>query len=65
MSWIWPILAMLAVAVWTLAVIDIVRRRHVLSGIEIVGWVVAIIVVPILGPIAYFIVRRFRTGQRE
>ena len=56
MSWIWPILGVLVFVMWTLAVVDIVRRRHTMSGVRIVAWVVAILVFPILGTIVYFLV---------
>jgi type VI protein secretion system component VasK len=57
MSWIWPILAILVIALWVYAFIDIVRRRHTMSGGKIAAWVIAILVFPIVGTIAYFLVR--------
>jgi Phospholipase_D-nuclease N-terminal len=56
MSWIWPILAVLVIVLWTLAVINIVRFRHTMSGVKIVAWLIAIVVFPVLGAIAYFLV---------
>jgi hypothetical protein len=56
MSWIWPILAILVVAMWVLALIDIVRRRHTMSGGKIAAWVIAVLVFPIAGTIAYLLV---------
>jgi hypothetical protein len=56
MSWIWPILAILVVAAWVFALIDIVRRRHSMSGGKIAAWLIAVFVFPVLGTIAYFIV---------
>jgi hypothetical protein len=55
MSWIWPILAILVVAMWTIAAIDIVRRRHERSAGRIVAWVIAVLVFPVFGAIAYFL----------
>jgi hypothetical protein len=56
MSWIWPILAVLVVAAWTFAVIDIIRRRHTMPGAKIAAWVIVILVFPVLGAIVYFLV---------
>jgi hypothetical protein len=55
MSWIWPILAILVVFMWAFALIDIVRRRHAMSGGKIAAWVIAILVFPVAGTIAYFL----------
>jgi hypothetical protein len=55
MSWIWPILAILVVAMWVIAVIDIVRRRHERSAGRTVAWVIAVLVFPVVGTIAYFL----------
>lgn len=63
MSWIWPILAILVIAMWVAALLDIVRRRHTMSGGKIAAWVVAILVLPIVGTIAYFLVHGAR-GSR-
>jgi Phospholipase_D-nuclease N-terminal len=60
MSWIWPILAMLVVTMWVLAFVDIARRRHAMSGVEIAAWVIVLIVLPVLGAAAYFVVRALR-----
>jgi hypothetical protein len=56
MSWIWPILAILVIAIWVFAVIDIIRRRHTMSAGKIAAWIIVILVFPVLGAIAYFIV---------
>ena len=56
MSWIWPIVGVLIVAAWTFAVVDIIRRRHTMSGAKVAAWVIVILVFPVLGAIAYFIV---------
>ncbi len=56
MSWIWPIVGVLIVAAWTFAVVDIIRRRHAMSGTKIAAWVIVILVLPVLGAITYFVV---------
>jgi hypothetical protein len=55
MTWIWPILAILVVAMWVFAFIDTFRRRHERSAGRIVAWVIAILVFPVVGTIAYFL----------
>jgi hypothetical protein len=56
MSWLWPILAIAVIAMWVLALVDIFRRRHSMSGGKIAAWLIAVFVFPILGTIAYFLV---------
>jgi Phospholipase_D-nuclease N-terminal len=63
MSWIWPILAILVVFIWVFAIIDIVRRRHTMSGAKIAAWVIAILVFPVAGAIVYFIVNGTGGGE--
>jgi hypothetical protein len=60
MSWIWPILAMLVVVAWVLALIDIIRRRRAMSGLGIAGWVIVLLAFPVLGAVAYFVARAFQ-----
>jgi hypothetical protein len=43
------------IMLWGAAVIDVIRRR--LSGWSVVGWLVLILVLPIVGPLVYFAVR--------
>jgi hypothetical protein len=56
MSWIWPILAILVIAAWVWAIVDIIRRRHTMSGGKIAAWIIVILVFPILGSIVYVLV---------
>lgn len=63
MSWIWPILAILVIALWVAALLDIFRRRHTMSGSKIAAWVIAVLVFPIAGTIAYFLVRGAGSSQ--
>jgi hypothetical protein len=55
MSWIWPILAMAVVALWVWAIIDIIRKRHTRSGGKTAVWVIVVLVLPVVGAIAYFL----------
>lgn len=56
MSWIWPILAILVIAAWVWAIVDIIRRRHTMSGGKIAAWIIVILVFPIVGSIVYVLV---------
>lgn len=63
MSWIWPILAILVIAAWVWAVIDIIRRRHTMSGGKIAAWIIVILVFPVAGAIVYFLVNGMGGGE--
>jgi Phospholipase_D-nuclease N-terminal len=63
MEWIWAILIVLVAAMWLLALIDIIRRRHTMSGGKIAAWVIAILVFPVAGAIAYFLVHGVGGGE--
>lgn len=69
MSWIWPIVGIAIVAMWTAAVVDIVRRRHTMSGLRVAIWVLVVLVFPVLGAIVYFVVHagggRASTAPRD
>jgi phospholipase D-like protein len=65
MSWIWPILTILIIAAWVFAVVDIIRRRHTMSGGKIAAWIIVIIVFPILGAIVYYVVNGMGGGASE
>lgn len=56
MSWIWPILAILIIAAWVWAIVDIIRRRHTMSGGKIAAWIIVILVFPVVGSIVYVLV---------
>ena len=43
------------ILLWACALLDLIRGHH--SGWAIVGWMVLILVIPIIGPMIYFAVR--------
>jgi hypothetical protein len=55
MTWIWPILGILVVAMWMYALYDIIKRRHEMSGAKIAAWVIVILVFPVVGVIVYYL----------
>ena len=51
------------IILWCAAVYDVIRQHH--SGWTLVGWLVLVLVLPIVGPIAYFALRKPREGDAE
>jgi uncharacterized membrane protein len=54
-SWLWAIIVAFVIVVWVAALLDIVRRRHSMSGAKIAVWVLVILIFPVAGAIAYFL----------
>jgi hypothetical protein len=50
------LVAVPVIILWVAAVVDVIRRGH--SGLKIAAVLVLILVVPILGPLLYFIFRK-------
>jgi hypothetical protein len=44
------------ILLWGCALLDLIRGNH--SGWAIVGWMVVILVIPIIGPMIYFALRK-------
>ena len=44
------------ILLWGAALLDLIRSHH--SGLAIVGWMLVILVIPIIGPMIYFAFRR-------
>ena len=44
------------ILLWGAAIVDLIRGQH--SGWSIVGWMVLILVLPIIGPLIYFAARK-------
>ena len=58
MTWLWTVLVIVATVAWVVALVDIVKRRHELSGASLAAWILIIIIFPVLGTILYFVVGR-------
>jgi hypothetical protein len=56
MAWFWWLLVIGVIAIWVLTVVDLVRRRHSMSGGKLAAWVILVIVFPVLGSVVYFLV---------
>jgi hypothetical protein len=61
---VWFFLWVLLLFFLFVIVVDIFRN-HALSGLARAGWLLCVIVVPIIGPSAYVIVRRTKTARRD
>jgi ABC-type amino acid transport system permease subunit len=55
---IWWLLGVVAVVAWVVALVDIVKRRKMLTGAQFAAWVLIVIILPGLGTILYFVIGR-------
>jgi Phospholipase_D-nuclease N-terminal len=62
-SWLWAIVVAVVVVMWVAAMVDLVRRRHSMSGAKLAAWVVAILIFPVAGAIAYFLAHGAGGGE--
>jgi hypothetical protein len=51
------------ILLWGAALLDLIRGHH--SGWAIVGWMVVILVIPIIGPMIYFAFRKPTHGELD
>jgi uncharacterized protein (DUF58 family) len=56
MTFIWIVSACVLAVVWVLTIVDIVRRRY--STGATIGWIALILVLPFIGAIIYWLVRK-------
>ena len=56
MAWFWWLLAVFIVFIWIATIVDIIRRRHTRSGSKSAAWVLLVLILPVVGSIAYFLV---------
>jgi hypothetical protein len=67
LSIFWSLLSFFALVIWFFAVAAVivdVFRSHDLSGWAKAGWFVLVLLVPLLGLLAYLVVRGSKMGQR-
>jgi hypothetical protein len=63
MTWIWPILAIAVIAMWTFALVDLIRKRHLRTGGKTAAWALIILILPVVGSIIYFVVNAGGGGE--
>ncbi|HEX6023344.1 MAG TPA: PLDc N-terminal domain-containing protein [Solirubrobacter sp.] len=56
MTFIWIVSACVLAVVWVLTIVDIVRHRY--STGATIGWLVLILLLPFIGAIIYWLVRK-------
>ena len=63
MTFIWIVSACVLVVVWVLTIVDIFRRHY--STWTTVGWLALIILIPFIGAIIYWLVRKPTADELE
>ena len=63
MSLLWILLFCVVALVWVLSIADIIRQRY--SGWTTAGWLVLILVLPIVGSVIYWLVRQPTRAETE
>jgi hypothetical protein len=56
MAWFWWLLGVVVIVMWVAALVNLIQRRHTISGGKLAAWLIVILVVPILGTLIYFLV---------
>ena len=62
-TWLGPLLLVVPVVlIWVYSLLDLVQRTDQLAHRK-VGWILVIVLLPVLGPLIYVAVRRSRHGD--
>jgi hypothetical protein len=56
-DWLW-LLGAVAIVAWVVAIVDMIRRRGELKRGQLAAWILIVIILPVLGTILYFVLRR-------
>jgi hypothetical protein len=51
------------IILWVASVFDVIRQHY--SGWTVVGWLLVVLVLPIVGPMLYFALRKPRESEAE
>jgi hypothetical protein len=62
MAWFWWLLVAVVIVLWVATIIDIIRRRHSMSGGKLAAWLIVMFVFPVLGTIVYFVIHAGQTS---
>jgi hypothetical protein len=62
MDWFWWLLGFFVIVLWVAALFDIFRQWGSRSGGKTAAWIIAVLVFPVFGAIAYFIVNNAGGG---
>ena len=56
MAWFWWLLGVIVLVMWIAAIVNLIQRRHTISGGKLAAWLIIILVFPVLGTLIYFLV---------
>lgn len=56
MAWFWWLLGVIVIVMWVAALVNLIQRRHSMSGGKLAAWLIIILVFPIVGTLIYFLV---------
>jgi hypothetical protein len=63
MTFIWIVSACVLAVVWVLTIVDIIRRRY--ATWTTIGWIALILLLPFIGAIIYWLVRKPTADEVE
>jgi hypothetical protein len=63
MSLIWGAIGLALVIVWAITIYDIVRRR--LGAKRTAAWILIVVILPVVGSIFYWVMRKPEPGEAE
>lgn len=63
MGFLWAVLALALLIVWALSISDIVRRR--LGAKRTAAWILIVVILPVLGSILYWFMRKPEPGDAQ
>ena len=55
-TFVWVVILIPLLVVWALGIVDIVRRH--LSPVQTAGWILVIVLLPLVGTLVYFLLRK-------
>jgi type VI protein secretion system component VasK len=65
MAWFWWLLGVFILILWIAALVDIIRRRHERSGGSTAAWIIIVLIFPVIGTVAYFLVNGMGGGSMQ
>ncbi len=64
MAWFWWLLALFVIVIWVAALVNIIQRRHTMSGGKVAAWIIVILIFPVLGALIYFLINGAASDSR-
>ena len=65
MAWFWWLVGVVVVVVWIATIVNIIQRRHTFSTAAVAAWLIIVLVLPVVGTLAYLLVNGTASGGRE